>query len=203
MCLAGITGRPSFGLPFFVHIVTHRDTDESFALLDQFVESSIDFSDVSINSLCHAIRAKISAFKSLPIGLKTRILFLKLFATGRVARIALSLSLTEWPKQRTIRAAMQLKLGIQEAIPLTTNNSVARYSIVALCNKCGGTHDMAVSVILKDGPIEKQSIGDFYDGTNLPKNLADLTSRSISCPKTGRQSIQKDNHQIFLVPTKN
>ncbi len=62
---------------------------------------------------------------------------------------------------------------------------------------------MAVSVILKDGPIEKQSIGDFYDGTNLPKNLADLTSRSISCPKTGRQSIQKDNHQIFLVPTKN
>ena len=98
---------------------------------------------------------------------------------------------------------MQLKLGIQEAIPLTTNNSVARYSIVALCNKCGGTHDMAVTVILKDGPIEKQSIGDLYDEKTLPKNLADLTSRSISCPKTGRQSIQKDNHQIFLVPTKN
>ena len=100
-------------------------------------------------------------------------------------------------------AAMQLKLGIQEAIPLTTNNSVARYSIVALCNKCGGIHDMAVTVILKDGPIEKQSIGDLYDEKTLPKNLADLTSRSISCPKTGRQSIQKDNHQIFLVPAKN
>jgi hypothetical protein len=62
---------------------------------------------------------------------------------------------------------------------------------------------MAVTVILKDGPIEKQSIGDLYDEKTLPKNLADLTSRSISCPKTGRQSIQKDNHQIFLVPTKN
>ena len=62
---------------------------------------------------------------------------------------------------------------------------------------------MAVTVILKDGPIEKQSIGDLYDEKTLPKNLADLISRSISCPKTGRQSIQKDNHQIFLVPTKN
>ena len=61
---------------------------------------------------------------------------------------------------------------------------------------------MAVSVILKDGPIEKQSLGDFYDGKTFPKNLADLTSRSVSCPKTGRQSIQKDNHQIFLVRAK-
>jgi hypothetical protein len=121
---------------------------------------------------------------------------------GRVARIVPSLSLTESPKQRTIRPAMQLKLDIQEAIPLTTNNSVARYSIVALCNKCGGMHDMAVTVILNDGPVEKQSIGDLYDGKTLPKNLADLTSRSVSCPKTGRQSIQKDNHQIFLVRTK-
>ena len=142
-------------------------------------------------------------FSQIHSATKMQIRFLNLFATGRVARIALSLSLTESPKQQTIRAAMQLKLGIEEAIPLTTNNSVARYNIVALCNKCGGTHDMANSVILKDGPIQKQSIGDFYDGKTLPKNLADLTSRSLSCPKTGRQSIQKDNHQIFLVPAKN
>ena len=62
---------------------------------------------------------------------------------------------------------------------------------------------MAVSFFLKDGPVEKQSIGDLYDEKTLPKSLADLTSRSVSCPKTGRQSIQKDNHQIFLVPAKN
>jgi hypothetical protein len=61
---------------------------------------------------------------------------------------------------------------------------------------------MAVTVILNDGPIEKQSIGDLYDGKTFPKNLADLTSHSVSCPKTGRQSIQKDNHQIFLVRAK-
>ena len=95
-----------------------------------------------------------------------------------------------------------MKLGIQEAIPPTQKPSV-QYSTIALCNKCGGTHDMAVPVVLKDGPVEKQSIGHIYNEKTLPTNLAALTSRSISCPKTGRQSIQKDRHQIFLVPVKN
>ena len=62
---------------------------------------------------------------------------------------------------------------------------------------------MAVSVILNDGPVEKQSIGHVYDGKTLPTILAALTGRSVSCPITGRQSIQKDKHQIFLLPTKN
>jgi len=61
---------------------------------------------------------------------------------------------------------------------------------------------MTVSVLLSDGPIEKQSIGHLYSGKTLPKSLADLTNRGVSCPKTGRQSIQKDKHQIFLVPAK-
>ena len=98
---------------------------------------------------------------------------------------------------------MQLKLGIQDSIPSPTKRLAVQYSLVALCNKCGATHDMAVSVMLNDGPIEKQSIGHVYNGRTLPKSLADLTSRSVSCPKTGRQSIQKDKHQIFLVPAKN
>lgn len=62
---------------------------------------------------------------------------------------------------------MQLKLGIRETIPPTTKNSAVRYSTFALCDKCGGTHDMAVPVILEDGPIEKQSIGHVYEGKIL------------------------------------
>jgi hypothetical protein len=61
---------------------------------------------------------------------------------------------------------------------------------------------MGISVIMEDGPANKQSIGDLYEAKTLPKNLADLTSRSITCPKTGKQSVQKNNQQIFLVPTK-
>jgi hypothetical protein len=63
-------------------------------------------------------------------------------------------------------------------------------------------HDMAVSVILKDGPVEKQSIGHVYKDRSLPESLAKLSRMSITCPATGRGSIQKDNDRIFLVPAK-
>jgi hypothetical protein len=62
---------------------------------------------------------------------------------------------------------------------------------------------MGISVRMENGPAGKQSIGDLYDGKSLPKNLANLSQNSVTCPKTGRQSTQRDNHQIFLVPTKN
>lgn len=107
--------------------------------------------------------------------------------------------MTESPKQ--YGTSMRLKRGAKEAMPPTTKNSTTQYGIFALCNKCGGTHDMEVSVILKDGPFDKQSIGDLYDGKPIPKNLADLAHNSVTCPKTGRQSTQKNNHQIFLVPS--
>jgi hypothetical protein len=102
-----------------------------------------------------------------------------------------------------MEAHMQLKLGLQGAITSTAHNSMAQYSIVVECNKCAGLHEMGISVTIKDGPVEKQSVGDLYDRESLPKSLADLTNISISCPKTGRQSTQKNLHQIFLVPTTN
>jgi len=61
---------------------------------------------------------------------------------------------------------------------------------------------MEAIVILRDGPIEKQSIGQVYKDTNLPESLAKLSNKSVTCPATGRRSTQKDNNQIFLVPTK-
>lgn len=83
-----------------------------------------------------------------------------------------------------------------------TKNAATQYSIFALCNKCGGMHDMEVSVVLTDGPVEKQSIGHVYKDKSLPESIAKLSCMSITCPKTGRRSTQKDAHQIFLVPSK-
>ena len=93
---------------------------------------------------------------------------------------------------------MQLKFALEGTV-----HSTAEYSIVVTCNKCAGLHEMGFSVPMTNGPFDKQSIGDLYDGKSLPKSLANLTSTSISCPKTGRQSTQKNLHQIFLVPTTN
>jgi hypothetical protein len=98
---------------------------------------------------------------------------------------------------------MQLKFAIEEAPPSTPQNSMAQYSIVVSCNKCAGMHEMGISIRMANGPAQKQSIGELYDGKSLPKSLANLTQNSVTCPKTGRQSTQKNNHQIFLVPTKN
>jgi hypothetical protein len=98
---------------------------------------------------------------------------------------------------------MPLKLGIKDPTPPSRKTSAAQYSIFALCNKCGGAHDMGATVLLKDGPVEKQSIGDVYKGGNLPASLTKLSSQSVTCPATGRRSTQKDNYQIFLVPAKN
>jgi hypothetical protein len=93
---------------------------------------------------------------------------------------------------------MQLKLAIEGTVHSTTE-----YSIVVTCNKCAGLHEIGTSVPMENGPFDKQSIGALYDGKSLPKSLANLTSTSISCPQTGRQSTQKNLHHIFLVPTTN
>jgi hypothetical protein len=98
---------------------------------------------------------------------------------------------------------MQLKLNIGKAVSSTEKRSQAQYRVVVSCNKCGGVHEMGIFVVLDDGPINKQSIGAQYKGKTLPKSLDDLTHNSITCPKTGRQSTQKNNDQIFLVPSKN
>jgi hypothetical protein len=76
------------------------------------------------------------------------------------------------------------------------------YEVHVTCNKCSALHDTGITMLLNDGPRVKQSLYAFYDGKTIPKNLTDLVNNSISCPKTGRQSTQKNTDQIFLVPPK-
>ena len=97
---------------------------------------------------------------------------------------------------------MQLKLKIDDGVRSIAPKLPAEYGVLVSCNKCGGIHDIGISVVMDQGPAEKQSIADFYEGKAMPKSLAEITSRSITCPKTGKQSIQRNNQQIFLVPTK-
>ncbi|MGH7874355.1 MAG: hypothetical protein ACREQO_19355 [Candidatus Binatia bacterium] len=88
------------------------------------------------------------------------------------------------------------------AVSSTAKSSPMLYEVHVTCNKCGAIHDTGVTVLLNDGPVNKQSVNAFYNDKTLPKNLADLVNNSVSCPKTGRQSIQKNTEQIFLIPPK-
>jgi hypothetical protein len=96
----------------------------------------------------------------------------------------------------------QLKVGIEQTLASTVRNSTAQYSVFVSCNKCAGLHEAVLAITIEDGPAHRQSIGDFYNGKSLPKALSSLSSDSFSCPLTGRQFIQKDTKQIFLVPIK-
>ena len=78
---------------------------------------------------------------------------------------------------------------------------MAKYEVYVFCNNCGDVHRMKMLVDLHDGPAERESIADFYEGKDLPENIANLTSNYIQCPNTGRMFRQKDNNQIFLVAT--
>ena len=88
------------------------------------------------------------------------------------------------------------------AMSSTANSSPVVYEVHVACNKCGALHDTGITVLLNDGPPNKQSVSAYYRDKTLPKNLADLVNNSVSCPKTGRQSTQKNTEQIFLIPPK-
>lgn len=98
---------------------------------------------------------------------------------------------------------MQLTFALEEASPSKPRTTTVQYNVVVSCNRCAGTHEIGISVTMENGPERKQSVGELYEGKSLPKVLASLTQASVTCPKTGRQSTQRNNHQIFLVPAKN
>jgi hypothetical protein len=94
----------------------------------------------------------------------------------------------------------RLKPVIKETLASTMHNSAREFNVFASCHKCAGVHETGISITMEHGPVDKQSIGDFYNGKSFPKSLASLSSTTLTCHLTGRQFIQKDTKQIFLVP---
>ena len=77
---------------------------------------------------------------------------------------------------------------------------MAKYSVHAFCDECGGVHPTGIALSLDDGPADKSSIGDAYAGQDLPTSLATVTENRFPCPETKQLTSQKDNQQVFLVP---
>ena len=78
---------------------------------------------------------------------------------------------------------------------------MAQYGVYVFCDDCGDAHPMGISIGLDDGPAEKASVGDSYKGRDLPPSEATLINNTTVCPKTGNEILQRNNDQIFLVPT--
>jgi hypothetical protein len=78
---------------------------------------------------------------------------------------------------------------------------MARYSIHFFCDECSQVHQIWITLTLDDGPPAKESIGNTYAGKELPPQVATLIDNKTTCPNTGKLTSQKDNSQVFLVPS--
>ena len=79
---------------------------------------------------------------------------------------------------------------------------MAIYKVIAFCScsGCQDVHEIDACLSLDDGPAKRQSIGDFYNGKELPPELVRL-SGGMDCKfRTGRYFCQIDPFQWFLVP---
>ncbi|MFN2452931.1 MAG: hypothetical protein ABR577_01785 [Pyrinomonadaceae bacterium] len=73
------------------------------------------------------------------------------------------------------------------------------YEVIVMCDECSETHSIK-NITLTDGPEAKASVESFYAGQSLPPELATINTNYISCAKSGKWFLQKNNERVFLVP---
>jgi hypothetical protein len=73
------------------------------------------------------------------------------------------------------------------------------YMVHVFCNECGQPHASGIVIERPEEILPNQSIGDVYDGAELPPELVNMTRNYFQCPKTRAMYQQRDNRQVFLV----
>jgi hypothetical protein len=58
---------------------------------------------------------------------------------------------------------------------------------------------MGLVLPLEDGPVPGASIGATYAGKALPALLANIGANTVTCPRTGKLTSQRDNDKVILI----
>jgi hypothetical protein len=74
-----------------------------------------------------------------------------------------------------------------------------RYMMHVFCNECSVPHPTGIAIEREELLAADQSIGDIYDGREVPEEIVSMLGNNFRCPSTGKFYVQKDNHQVFLV----
>lgn len=74
-----------------------------------------------------------------------------------------------------------------------------RYLMHVFCNECGEPHSAQIAIERDELLSPTQSVGDIYDGVEVPPEIVMMLGNRFQCPNTGRFYEQRDNHQVFLV----
>jgi hypothetical protein len=74
-----------------------------------------------------------------------------------------------------------------------------RYMMHVFCNECGVPHPAGIVIELAELLDTRQSVGDIYDGREVPPQIVMMLGNYFRCPNTGKMYRQEDNRQVFLV----
>lgn len=77
---------------------------------------------------------------------------------------------------------------------------MADYDLYFYCEACNQTHPKGIKVNIDGGPSRKMSVGAFYAGKQLPREVETFVNSEALCPNTGNLFNQKDMYKIFLIP---
>jgi len=69
-----------------------------------------------------------------------------------------------------------------------------------MCGECSKEHFSGIGGLpLDDGPDDRASIGDVYQGREIPEPVVTLVNCAFVCPETKRQTRGLSNYHLFLV----
>lgn len=78
------------------------------------------------------------------------------------------------------------------------------YEIHLFCDHCSQTHGLGIALSLNDGPVKKESIGNAYEGKDIPDVIKQNIHSNITiCPNTRKPIVQVSTpnyYNSFLVP---
>jgi hypothetical protein len=74
------------------------------------------------------------------------------------------------------------------------------YSVHMFSDECSVPHPMGIAIQLNEELAPDQSIGDIYDGRELPASLAMLADNSIRCPKHKQADYPANQLPLFSHP---
>ena len=74
-----------------------------------------------------------------------------------------------------------------------------RYRMHVFCNECSEPHPTPIVVKRGERLAADQSVGDIYDGVEVPAEIVTMLGNSFRCPNTGKMFTQHDNYQVFFV----
>jgi hypothetical protein len=74
-----------------------------------------------------------------------------------------------------------------------------RYMIHVFCTDCSEPHPTSVVVYRDETISPTESVGDVFEGREMPAEIVVVVGNQFQCPKTGAFFFQRDYRHVFLV----